>query len=182
MRMEARTQEVLAHLDAHRAALAAAVATLPAARRTHRPAPNRWSVAEVLEHLGIVEGGITQLLQAQVAAARAGGLGAERDTSPVVPTVPVDRLLDRSAPLTASARSQPTGSLDAEAAWTALVDRRLALRELVLAADGLALSEVIVPHPILGPLNVYQWLVFIGAHERRHADQIQEITDAVESP
>jgi hypothetical protein len=150
------------------------VAGVPEDRRERRPAPDRWSVAEILEHLGIVEGGITQLLDGQVAAARAAGLGAERETSPVVPTVPVRRLLDRTARLTASARSLPTGGLAAGAAWETLVERRSALRHLLVASDGLALSALVIPHPVLGPLNVYQWLVFIGAHEGRHAKQIQE--------
>jgi hypothetical protein len=176
--MQPRTREVLTLLDSHRAALAEAVAAVPVALRERRPAPGRWSAAEVLEHLAIVEGGITQLLHAQVGAARSAGLGVERDTSPVVPTVPVDRLLDRSAPITASARSQPTGGLGADAAWEALAERRRTLRELVLAADGAALSDVVIPHPILGPLSVYQWLVFIGAHEGRHAGQIREIATA----
>jgi hypothetical protein len=178
IRMQPRTREVLSHLDNHRAALTEALDAVPVALRERRPAPNRWSVAEILEHLGIVEGGITQLLQKQVDAARAAGHGPERETSPVVPTVPVDRLLDRSAPLTASTRSQPSGTLSADAAWEALSHRRRALQELLLTVDGLALSEVIIPHPILGSLNVYQWLVFVGAHEGRHARQIREISAA----
>jgi hypothetical protein len=30
------------------------------------------------------------------------------------------------------------------------------------------------PHPVLGPTNGYQWFLFIGSHEARHADQIRE--------
>jgi hypothetical protein len=52
---------------------------------------------------------------------------------------------------------------------------------LVLAADGFARSEVIVPHAILGPLKVHQWLVIVGAHEGRHADQIRELAAAAGS-
>lgn len=173
--MQRRTQEVLTHLDVHRAALTQAVAAVPEALRGRRAALDRWSVAEILEHLGIVEGSITQLLGGHLNAARAAGLGVERETSPVVPTVPVDRLLDRSAPMVAGARSLPTGDLGAHAAWEVLAERRRALRELLLAADGLALSEVIILHPLLGPLNVYQWLVFVGAHEARHADQVRDV-------
>jgi hypothetical protein len=180
--MQLRTQEVLNHLDGHRAALEQSVAAVPEALRGRRPAPDRWSVAEIIEHLGIVEGSITQLLGGQLDAARAAGLGTERETSPVVPTVPVGRLLDRGAPLVAGARSLPTGGLGADAAWEVLAARRRALRELLLVADGLALSEVIIPHPLLGPLNVYQWLVFVGAHEGRHAGQVQEVAAAFAAP
>jgi hypothetical protein len=29
--------------------------------------------------------------------------------------------------------------------------------------------------PRFGALNGYQWLLFLGAHEKRHTDQISEI-------
>ena len=31
------------------------------------------------------------------------------------------------------------------------------------------------PHPVLGPINIYQWALFVGSHEARHALQIREI-------
>jgi DinB superfamily len=96
-----------------------------------------------------------------------------------VPTVPVDRLLDRSAALTASGASIPQGGLGVEAALATLTERRQAVREMLLAADGLALGEVVIEHPRLGPLNVYQWLVFLGAHEGRHTLQIREAAAAL---
>jgi uncharacterized damage-inducible protein DinB len=177
--MQPRTAEVLAHLDTHRAALEQAVSTLPAAARTKRPSADKWSVAEVLEHLAIVERRIEGLLREAVARARDAGIGRERDSSPVVPTVPVAQLLDRGAPLTASEASQPTGRLDAGQAGEALADTQRSLRELLLDADGLALGDVTVQHPRLGPLNVYQWLVFVGAHEGRHTAQVREAATAL---
>jgi hypothetical protein len=34
---------------------------------------------------------------------------------------------------------------------------------------------VLHPHPFLGTLDLYEWVYFIAAHERRHADQVREI-------
>jgi hypothetical protein len=45
--------------------------------------------------------------------------------------------------------------------------------------DGVALSDVSAPHPALGPLNGYQWFLFLAAHEGRHTAQIREITAAI---
>lgn len=178
--MHPRTDEVLTHLDQYRTILRQAVEEVPPARREERPAPGRWSVAEILEHIGIVEGGITRLLRKQLDEARAGGLGPEQDTSPVVPMVPVRLVLDRSLRIEANPRVLPTSGLTADAAWQVLEDRRQALREFLIAADGLALGDVVipVPHPRLGPLNGWQWLVFLGAHEGRHAGQIRELAQA----
>ena len=175
--MHPRTDEVLTHLERYRAILREAVEEVPPARREERPAADRWSVAEILEHIGIVEGAITRLLRKQLEEARAGGLGPERDTSPVVPTVPVSLVVDRSFRIEANPRVQPTGGLTAEAAWQVLDQRRKALQEFLQESDGLALGDVIipVPHPRLGPLNGWQWLVFLAAHEGRHAGQIREL-------
>ena len=176
--MQPRTREVLDFLDAQRATLEQAVAAVPPAMRDRKPTADRWSVAEVLEHLALVEGRIMGMLEAQLGAARANGLGAERESAPVVPTIDVPGLLDRSRKLTASEVSQPRGALSADDAWSALAARRAATRATVLAADGLALSEVKSSHPRIGTLDLYQWLVFLGGHEARHAAQVREIADA----
>jgi hypothetical protein len=127
-----------------------------------------------------VEGRILRLLDEELTRARAAGLGPEHDTSPVVHTVPVLRLLDRSARLEARESALPSGKVGADDAWRELQAIRSALRATILAADGLALSELVLPHPRLGPLNVYQWLVFVGAHEGRHTAQVREASGMLE--
>jgi hypothetical protein len=178
--MQPRTQEVLATLDQRRATLEREVAAVPQPLRERRPGPDRWSVAEVLEHLTIVETRVARLLDEQISAARAAGLGPEHETTPVVPTVDVATLLDRSKALVARENSLPTAGLDANTALATLTEQRRALRETLLAADGLALGDVVIPHPRLGPLNVYQWAVFVAAHEGRHTAQIRETAMAVQ--
>ncbi len=173
--MHPRISEVLAHLDEHRAALEQAFAEVPVAIRDQRPSPDRWSVAEVLDHLAIIETRIAKLLTQQIASARAAGLGEDRDTSPVVPTLNMRRILDRSRPITASESSQPRAGCAAQESWKQLVEQREVLRSLVLSADGLALGEITAPHPVLGPINIYQWLVFVGGHEGRHTAQVREV-------
>jgi hypothetical protein len=64
--------------------------------------------------------------------------------------------------------------LDAAAAWTALENAGSMMRSMLVANDGLALSSITHPHPRFGPLSVYDWVAFLGAHEVRHAEQIRE--------
>jgi hypothetical protein len=168
-----RLAAALWHLDTHRAALERAVATVPPAARARRGPPEQWTVAEILEHLARVEESITALLAGRLAEARLAGLGPERDDA--APGLDPARLLDRTRKLTAGEASRPREGLDADAAWARLVERRAALRALLLDADGLALSTVVTQHPVLGPLDVYGWVAFIAGHEGRHAAQIAEI-------
>jgi hypothetical protein len=175
-----RLATALSHLDTHRAALERAVAAVPSAARARRGPPDQWTVAEILEHLARVEEGITALLAGRLAEARLAGLGPERDDADAAPALDPARLLDRTRKLTAGEASQPREGLDADAAWARLVERRAALRALLLDADGLALSTVVTQHPVLGPLDVYGWVAFIAGHEGRHAAQVAEIGHSVE--
>lgn len=179
--MHPRTTELLTHIETHRAALERTVADVPAALRDRRPTPDRWSVAEVLEHLSIVESQIAGLIQKQAEALRAAGDSVEPDTSSVLPMLDVDRLLDRSGKLVSGERSRPQGQLSADAAMQALSVSREKLRNAIIAADGLPLSKASAPHPYFGPYNLYQWVLFVGGHESRHAAQIREIAAALQA-
>jgi len=174
-RVHPRITELLAHLDRERAGLHAAVESVSPARREERQAPERWSVAEILEHLVLVERRLTYLVATAVAGARAKGLPAETEMTPVMWTVPVKVFLDRSRKITAAEAVLPRGELDSAAASKALESTRAQLRATIIAADGLALADVVYPHPLVGQLNMYQWIGFIGSHEARHAAQIRDL-------
>ena len=172
--MHPRTEEILRHLDANRVVLRAAVDAVPVALRETRPDPDRWSVAEVLEHLGRVEEGLTRLLSLRLAE-HAATLVPETETSSVVSRLDHARIIDRSYRVTAGERVVPRGEMDSATALASLERSREKLRELVLQHDGVAITPVTHPHPALGVIDAYQWLVFIGSHEARHANQIREI-------
>jgi hypothetical protein len=172
--MHPRVAELLSHLDRERAGLRAAVDSIPVAARERRPAPERWSVAEILEHLALVERRLAHVITTALDGARAKGLRSESDETPVMGTMPLAAILDRSNKITAAAAVIPAGEIDSGAAWQRLEAARDDFRSVVLAADGLALGDVIHPHPRLGTLNLYQWIGFVGSHEARHAAQIRE--------
>ena len=175
--MHPRTEELLRHLDANRAVLHAAVDAVPPALREKKPSPDRWSVAETLEHLNRVEEGITRLLSLRLSEARAASLlQPERDDSPLAASIDHALIVDRRRQITAGERVLPRGEMDAETALSALATSRARLRDLLIAHDGLSLSAVSHPHPVFGPIDGYQWFMFIGSHEARHALQIREIS------
>jgi hypothetical protein len=176
--MHPRIQELVEYLDTARSDLSAAVEGVSSDRRDERPAPERWSVAEVLEHLAIIEKRVTQLVSSKLAAAKAAGLGAETETSPVLDTIDRARILDRSRRATAPDMVKPRSGQDAAAAWFVLQQNRADLLATLLANDGLALGEVTHEHPVLGMINLYQWIIFVGAHEARHTAQVREIAEA----
>ena len=179
--MHPRIEEVLNYLDAERSALREAVELVPAESRNQSPGPDRWSVAQVLQHLAGVENRIGMAMTKWIADARAGGTGPETDTSSVVNNLVVQAIADRSKRRDAPEEFRPPSDVDAESAWAALERSRAILRAAILAGDGLALGEVVQPHPVLGPINLYQWALFEGSHEARHTGQVREIAAQLET-
>jgi hypothetical protein len=173
--MHPHLTHVFSLLDASRAQVKAAVDIVPEGRRRERPAPDRWSAAEIIEHLALVERRFTGVVAVAIAKARDAGLAQETSARTPFPQEHAHRLLDRSVQRTAPEMVQPTGSMDVSSAWTAFDEAGAGLRDAVSAADGLALSGVTSDHHIWGPLNVYQWVELAAGHELRHADQIREI-------
>ena len=172
--MHARTRELLTHYDSQRAILKSAFDSVPPVRRNEPPEPGRWSAANVVEHLAIVENRMAGILSSRIRDERETGLGAETSSEPMLPGLNMSRITDRAMRVQAPDFAIPTG-LEAAAAWTQLEVATAALRAMILSGDGLALNSVIHPHSRLGPMSVYQWIAFLAAHEARHAAQIREI-------
>jgi uncharacterized damage-inducible protein DinB len=179
--MHQQLETVLSYLDSRRAALTEAVELVPTDLRDERPGADRWSVALVLEHLVIIEKRIAMGMTKWIGDARAGGLGTETDSSAVLTSMSVDAIADRTRRVNAPGEVVPNGNMDAATAWTALEKSRAALRTAAVSGDGLALSQVFQPHPIFGPINIYQWLLFVGAHEERHTGQVREIAQELKA-
>jgi uncharacterized damage-inducible protein DinB len=69
----------------------------------------------------------------------------------------------------------PRGDPQAREVHEALRQSRADLHAALRTGDRLALGEVTATHPVLGVINVYQWVLFIGQHETRHTRQVAEI-------
>ena len=178
--MHPRLQELFAYLNLRRNALREAVDAVPEAQRSQPPEPGRWSVADVLEHLALVEGRFTTTLANRLVEAKAAGLAEERDVSPIVGTFDQAGVLDRTSRREAPEVVRPRG-VDWNSAWSRLEETRRSFLEVFLSADGLALGDVAYVHPRLGSLNLYQWGIWMGAHEGRHTEQIREISVSLKS-
>jgi hypothetical protein len=171
-----RIAELIEYIAMQRREVHDAVASVPKELRERKPAPDQWSVAEVLEHLSIIERRIAVLLTRHVTAARTSGVGPDPETSSVVASyVNADAVVDRTAKVMAPSLVQPTGGFDTNAGTRALVESRAALISSLQNANGVSLEHLMQTHVVFGPLNMYHWIVALGLHDRRHAAQIREI-------
>lgn len=171
-----RTRELLDFLDLQRDTLSIAFEKVPPALREQVPAPGCWSAAGVIEHLSMVEDDVNHRLRLRIQEACQVGVGPEVAIDPILPSLTLDHLFDRTARFAAREAVCPTG-LSSSAAWSALKRAGDALRETLIAGDGLALGSLTMPHPRFGAQSAYYFFAFVGAHERRHAAQLDEIVD-----
>ena len=171
--------EIYEHIDRTRARLVAAVEGLSGEQQTFSPAPGRWSVAELVEHLSIVEGNVVRLLEKLLGKAEEAGAEAAAPDLFADP-VSIEEFVERSrgVKLEAPERIRPTGLTlaDSLAALRSSREALRALRPRIERVDGTALR---FPHPSFGPINLYQWLLFVGAHESRHLAQIEALKQAM---
>ncbi len=177
--MHPRLAELLAYLDAQRARVLGASAALPPERWGERPSPERWSVAEVYWHLQRVEAGIAKLIRKRATEAREQGIPAEREETTTLRGLDGRGVTDRTRPIVAAPQITPREIPSAEMVQQQLEESRQLLRAAIADADGLALGRVTHPHPVLGEIDLYQWILFVGQHEERHAGQIVEAAKAV---
>ena len=180
--MHARLAEIMDFVERKREELLQSFAGVAPEPMRRRVSDEQWSVAEIIDHLRLVETSVAQVITRRAAEARAKGVGEERSTDSVLRTL--DRLEIEAATHLMEAPSivRPRPYADPADAILGLEDSRKGLREAAAAASGLALGEIKQLHRGLGEeLDLYQWLVFLGQHEGRHAKQIQRTLKATRS-
>ncbi len=174
--MHPRLAAVIDYADRARTELIATVDAVPAPLREARPSEDAWSVAEILEHLFLVERGVAKLVALK--AGEMQTLAAPPHEAPEMVPVELTRfMVDRTTRVSAPERVVPRGEMSAEEARAALLQTRGMLLDQLHTADGLALSGISHPHPLFGPLDLYEWIYMTGWHELRHAEQIREVAD-----
>jgi hypothetical protein len=180
MAIHSDTVALLAFLDERRAALRLAVDSVPESSRSRRPSPDRWSVAEVLEHLATIETLNHKLLRHGLEVARAEGRARPAHAALfVIDERLVERTTDRRERWISPEFGEPRGGTVAEASWKTLETVRAEIRQVVAESDAFAFEAPLARHPFLGPLTYREWIVFLGAHEARHAAQIVEVSEAL---
>src|SRR5262245_28351258 len=107
--MHTHLTAVLSRLDTARATLLGAVEAIPPAKQRQRPAPDRWSAAEVLEHLTLVERIFGARIMKAVDDARSAGLAPEAQARTPLPDPIEQRMADRVNKRQAPETAHPTG-------------------------------------------------------------------------
>lgn len=168
----------LKHLAQTRQKFLDSIAGLSDAQWTFKAGPDRWSIAEVAEHIAISESTILQLIREKVMNAPAAPPEAARVPDEKV----IASVVDRTERFQAPEFLRPTNR------WStrdALVKDFLAARETTVNYAKTTTDDMrahAAPHPVLKTLDAYQWLLLLSAHTARHTAQIEEVKTSAGYP
>lgn len=160
----------LAYLEKTRDGVVASVKGLSDAQMNFKSGPDRWSVAQVLEHIALAEDLLLTNITQNVM--KAGPGTSDRDSAKtdagVLATVP-----DRSHPLKAPEPLVPTGRWTPEESLKHFLATREKTIEFLKATPDLRAH--VVNGPTGQPLDGYEWILLIAGHSERHTKQIEEV-------
>lgn len=166
--------EIYEGLEKTREKLIATVDALPPGSEDRRENGAGWSIKEIVEHVSMVEERMLKAIQKLLAEAQEKAVFSE-----VFPSVPADffaRLeAARDRKLEAPEQLHPQGGQSLADSLAKMKRNRSVLAELQADVEKIDASAPTLPHPALGDLNLYQWIIMIGLHERRHLMQIERI-------
>jgi DinB family protein len=158
------------YLEQTRDAIVDATKGLSEAQWKFKAAPDRWSVAETLEHIALAEDFIFGQLRDNIMKAPAGA--SDRDTAKIDAAV-LAMIPDRSHKAQAPPNLVPTGRWTPQETLDRFLKSRAATIEYMRANQEL--RSHVADSPLGMPLDGYEWLLFIGAHSQRHTKQILEV-------
>ncbi len=132
-----------------------------------KPAPDRWSVIDCIEHVCITENlGLKRMQAAETAP--------EVEPDPAREAAFAAQVANRDAKLQGPAIVEPVGRhatlAEALAEFAATRERTI---EFVKSCPNL--TALRLNHPVLGPLSGREYVIVIAGHSSRHASQIGEI-------
>ena len=159
-------EHLVAHLEMTQSWMTSEVASLSSAQFNFRPAPDRWTIAEVVQHLAIAEPNYWKLLN--------DGL---KQPPKKLPTQASDADvlwygIDRTRHEKTSADENPKGEeINTDEALKAFLTMHAKLLEMARSTTEDLRSHAV---PEWG-VDAYQCLLEISTHEQRHILQIREI-------
>ena len=159
-------------LESTKIALHDAVANLSEAQLTAKPDLERWSVAECVEHIVLVEAGIFGRLQHTMQKEEEPEKRAEIQVSDLYLT---KALRNRKTGIAAPDLFMPTGRFGStDAALATFDEQRDAVVDYVKSAPGNWRTHYF-KHLVFGTIDAYQTLLLFAGHGERHRKQIEEV-------
>jgi hypothetical protein len=171
-------QKALGLLNRSRQTLLDAVDGVTENQARWKPAADRWSILEYVEHLAVSDDGLIEVIKRSLATpARPETEDQRQERETKIKETPVPRGANRAPEML-----QPGGRFaslqEAIAAFLAARERSI---EYARSTQE-DLRSHFTDHSVLGPLDGYQWLMGNARHAETHAAHIRELRTMAEFP
>lgn len=166
------------YLEETRDAFVKSIDGLSEAQWTFKPGPDRWSIAEVAEHIALSDPMLLQLVSEKVMKAPKPAADAARVSDQQV----VDLVTNRSQKVQAPEQLRPTHRWGTREALTKdFLAARQKTIDYVKSTDDLRAHAV--PHPALkAEVDGHQWVLYLAGHSARHTAQLNEVKTSAGYP
>jgi len=167
---QAEKDRALQYLETTKKNVLEATKGLSETQWNFKPAPDRWSVAQVMEHIAASEDFIRGMVKEKVMLAPAGepGRDVKKADEAVLAMIP-----DRTNKVQAPEPLVPTNRFGSpEGSMKHFVESRAVTEDYLKTTAGLRGHVADSP---LGKLDGYEFVLLIAAHSERHTKQINEV-------
>jgi hypothetical protein len=164
-------ERAVKYLESTRQGVLDATAGLSALQWNFKAAPDRWSIAEVMEHIAVAEDHLRGMIidKVMVAPPRPSGDDVKAIDEMVLVMIP-----DRSHKAQAPEPLRPTNRFGSPAgSLKHFTDSRAETLAFLQSHDDLRAHAI--DSPMGKKLDAYEWILFISAHSERHTKQINEV-------
>jgi hypothetical protein len=171
---KADREQLIKYLKETRDGVEKATKGLSPEQMNFKSAPERWSVAECLEHIAASEDFLYALVTDNVMKAPAPTGPFDAAKTHEVDAKIKQMITDRSQKAQAPEPLRPTNRFGGtQESWRHFADSRKRTIEYAKKENGL--RDHAMDSPAMKGMDGFQWLLFISAHSARHTAQIREV-------
>ena len=150
---------------------------LSLAQWNFKPAPDRWSIAEIVEHIVVTQELVLGPLRDQLAKAPPPPARENKQVDAII----INQFPDRTIKVKAPEVVQPAGRWSPEVAMERLIANYTRLAEYLETTPDLRQHAIdapplkIITNGEYEKMDGYQWILAAAAHAERHTKQILEV-------
>jgi hypothetical protein len=164
--------------DSIRERLKASVSSISPEESTALPDGEKWTIAQIVEHISLVEDGIGRICSKLLSKAQAEERSSEGSISLSAAFIEKGGELARTK-VQAPEVVQPTGERSIAESLAKLEENRRKLRLIQPLFESHNATDYKFPHPYFGEISAVEWLTLVGGHEMRHIKQIERLLDRI---
>jgi hypothetical protein len=143
------------------------------------PAGEKWNIAEIVEHVSMVDEGMTRICAKLLAKAEAAAQFSNGEVN--ISASFTEKTTEAfRVKLEAPEFVHPTGEVSITDSISKLNENDAVLSGLRVKFETFDSRTHTFPHPYFGDLSAQEWLALRGGHEARHLRQTRKLLDRIE--